>query len=214
MTSVRWGASIKGGSTAPENDHQPDRSASSSNASLRTARLGTGSYPTGIEISEQHAATLTIRPDDFHGEWNYTIPPQAGTPDVPLHPPGPRSHPRTAHTFGAALATHPLLTGLERHDLDGLTASVRDRLDALPPKERPRHRKMTTENIIWAAVLDQRGLSRSLISCLFRVGENQMRGLIKQVRPHLAPSQHGQKLRARPRRVEPSPTCMFARSAA
>ncbi|WP_406154652.1 hypothetical protein OG806_00790 [Streptomyces sp. NBC_00882] len=44
---------------------------------------------------------------------------------------------------------------------------------------------MTTENIIWAAVLDQRGLSRSLISYLFRVGENQMRGLIKQVRPHL-----------------------------
>ncbi|WP_442817387.1 ISAzo13 family transposase [Streptomyces sp. NBC_01216] len=150
-----------------------------------TARLDTGSYPTGIEISEQHAAALTIRPYDFHGEWNYTIPPQPGIPDVPLHPPGPRSHPRTAHTFGAALATHPLLTGIERHDLDDLTTGVRDRLDALPPKERPRHRKMTTENIIWAAVLDQRGLSRSLISYLFRVGENQMRCLIRQVRPHL-----------------------------
>ncbi|MER6103780.1 hypothetical protein ABT115_15985 [Streptomyces sp. NPDC001832] len=77
------------------------------------------------------------------------------------------------------------MTGLERHDLDDLTAGVRDRLDALPPKERPRHRKMTTENIIWAAVLDQRGLSRSLTAYLFRVGENQMRNLIKQVRPHL-----------------------------
>ncbi|TLQ42443.1 hypothetical protein [Streptomyces marianii] len=58
-------------------------------------------------------------------------------------------------------------------------------MDALPPKERPRHRKMTTENIIWAAILDQRGLSRSLISYLFRVGENQIRALIKQVRPIL-----------------------------
>jgi hypothetical protein len=150
-----------------------------------TARLDTASYPTGIEISEQHAAALTIRPDAFHGEWNYTIPPQPGLPDIPLHPPGRRSHPRHAHTYGAVLATHPLLTGLERHDLDRLTNSVRDRLDALPPKQRPRHRKLTTENIIWAAVLDQRGLSRSLTSYLFRTGENQMRALIKQVRPLL-----------------------------
>ncbi|BFO16826.1 hypothetical protein SHKM778_32140 [Streptomyces sp. KM77-8] len=72
-----------------------------------TARLDTSSYPTGIEISQQHAAALTIHPDAFHGEWNYTIPPQPGIPDVPLHPPGPRSHPRHAHTFGATLATHP-----------------------------------------------------------------------------------------------------------
>ncbi|MER8261846.1 hypothetical protein [Streptomyces albidoflavus] len=73
----------------------------------------------------------------------------------------------------------PLLTGLDRRDLDELTTEVRDRPDALPPKERPRHRKMTTENIIWAGVLDQCGLSRSLIAYLFRVGENQIRALIK-----------------------------------
>ncbi|MFJ5899415.1 hypothetical protein ACIQFZ_29015 [Streptomyces sp. NPDC093064] len=110
-------------------------------------------------------------------------PPQPGIPDVPLHPPGPRSHPRHAHTFGPTLATHPLLTGLDRHDLDRLTADIRDRLDALPPKQRPQHRKLTTENIIWATVLDQRGLSCSLTAYLFRIGENQMRALIKQVRP-------------------------------
>ncbi|WP_159056279.1 hypothetical protein [Streptomyces sp. DSM 15324] len=102
-----------------------------------TARLDTGSYPTGIEISEQHAAALTIRPADFQGEWNHTIPHEPGIPDVPLHPPGPRSQPRHAHTLGATLATHPLLTGLERHDLDALTANVRERLDTLPPLQRP-----------------------------------------------------------------------------
>nr|WP_242440677.1 hypothetical protein [Streptomyces sp. CB02923] len=32
-----------------------------------TVRLDTGSYLTGIEISEQHIAALTIRPDRFHG---------------------------------------------------------------------------------------------------------------------------------------------------
>ncbi|WP_200309547.1 ISAzo13 family transposase, partial [Streptomyces adelaidensis] len=154
-----------------------------------TARLDTGSYPTGIEISRQHADSLTIHPEPFHGEWNYTIPPQPGIPDVPLHPPGPRSHPRHAHTFGTTLATHPLLTGLERDDLDRLTAAIRDRLDTRPPKERPRHRKLTTENIIWAGILDQRGLSRSLIAYLFRIGENQARTLIKDVRPLL--EEHG-----------------------
>lgn len=168
-----------------------------------TARLDTSSYPTGIEISQQHAAALTIHPDAFHGEWNYTIPPQPGIPDVPLHPPGPRSHPRHAHTFGATLATHPLLTGLDRHDLDRLTADIRDRLDALPPKQRPRHRKLTTENIIWATVLDQRGLSCSLTAYLFRIGENQMRALIKQVRPLL--EDHGHRPEPIPARlIDPS----------
>ncbi len=168
-----------------------------------TARLDTGCYPTGIEISQQHAATLTIRPAGFHGEWNYAIPPQPGIPDVPLHPPGPRSHPRHAHTFGSTLATHPLLTGLERHDLDRLTVNIRDRLDALPPKQRPRHRKLTTENIIWAAVLDQRGLSCSLTAYLFRIGENQARALIKQVRPLL--EEHGHHPELIPARlIDPS----------
>ncbi|WP_181803065.1 hypothetical protein [Streptomyces shenzhenensis] len=131
----------------------------------------------------------TIRPDQFHGERNYTIPPQPGIPDVPLHPPGPRSHPRHAHTFGTTLTTHPLLTGLDRDDLDRLTAAIRDRVDTRPPKERPRHRKLTTENIIWASIHDQRGLPRSLIAYLFRIGENQARTLIKDVRPLL--EEHG-----------------------
>ncbi|GHB59042.1 hypothetical protein GCM10010306_060680 [Streptomyces umbrinus] len=75
------------------------------------------------------------------------------------------------------------LPGLLGHvaDLDRITVAVRDLLDGLPP----RHRKLTTENIIWAAVLNQRGLSTSLIAYLFRGGENQARALIKQVRPLL-----------------------------
>ncbi|KUO17556.1 ISAzo13-like element transposase-related protein [Streptomyces dysideae] len=77
-----------------------------------TAQLDEDSYPTGIEIDAQHAAALKVNPDDFHGEWNYTIPPQPGVPAVPLQPPGRRSHPRAAHTFDASLATHPVLTGL------------------------------------------------------------------------------------------------------
>ncbi|WP_374106731.1 ISAzo13 family transposase [Kitasatospora aureofaciens] len=155
-----------------------------------TARLDSDSYPTGVEIDAQHVAALTVNPDQFHGEWNYTIPPQPGVPTVPLQPPGRRSHPRAAHTFDAALATHPILTGLSRQALDHLVAEIRGMLDALPPKQRPRHRKLTTENIIWATVLDQRGLPCSLTAHLFRIGENQMRTLLQQTRPLLQRQGH------------------------
>ncbi|TWG02831.1 DDE family transposase [Streptomyces brevispora] len=154
-----------------------------------SARLDEGAYPTGIEIDAQHLAALRIDPDDFHGEWNYTIPPQPGAPAVPLQPQGRRAHPRQAHTFDAALATHPVLTGLTRQALDQLVSRVRELIDQLAPGQRPRHRKLAVENIIWASVLDQRGLPASLIAHLFRVGENQMRTLLQQTRPLL--QRHG-----------------------
>jgi transposase len=34
-------------------------------------------YPTGITVSDAEMQTLCLRPDTFHGEWNYTIEPQA-----------------------------------------------------------------------------------------------------------------------------------------
>lgn len=39
------------------------------------AELDSGSYPTGIKVSDQELAAVNLRPDDFHGEWNYTIAP-------------------------------------------------------------------------------------------------------------------------------------------
>ena len=38
-----------------------------------TAALDTGSYPTGIKISDREMRALPIIRDDFHGEWNYTL---------------------------------------------------------------------------------------------------------------------------------------------
>jgi Rhodopirellula transposase DDE domain len=40
------------------------------------AGLDTGSYPRGVEVSEEEMAGLRIKGDDFHGEWNYTISPR------------------------------------------------------------------------------------------------------------------------------------------
>ncbi|WP_420717234.1 ISAzo13 family transposase [Streptomyces sp. H27-G5] len=172
-----------------------------------SARLDEGRYPTGIEIDAQHAAALKINPDAFHGEWNYTIPPQPGVPPVPLEPSGRRAHPRLAHTFDAALATHPVLTGLARDALDRLVTEVRTLIDALPPEQRPHHRKLAVESIIWAAVLDQRGLPCSLTAHLFRIGENQMRALLQQTR--LLLQQHGYQAEPLPvRLIDP---CELAR---
>jgi hypothetical protein len=37
------------------------------------AELNTGSYETGIKVSDEELAAVQIRRADFHGEWNYTI---------------------------------------------------------------------------------------------------------------------------------------------
>ncbi|MGZ3630321.1 MAG: ISAzo13 family transposase [Ktedonobacteraceae bacterium] len=44
-------------------------------------QLDTTSYPTGRKISDEEMATLSIRPDAFHGEWNYTFLPRTASDD-------------------------------------------------------------------------------------------------------------------------------------
>jgi Rhodopirellula transposase DDE domain len=36
----------------------------------------TGSYPTGIEVTDQQLAALPLKRHEFHGKWNYTITPK------------------------------------------------------------------------------------------------------------------------------------------
>src|SRR5712691_2951307 len=44
-------------------------------------QLDMNHYPAGRKISAEEMATLSIRPDSFHGEWNYTILPRASSVD-------------------------------------------------------------------------------------------------------------------------------------
>ena len=37
------------------------------------AELDRGKYPTGIKITDAELALLNLKPDNFHGEWNYTV---------------------------------------------------------------------------------------------------------------------------------------------
>jgi hypothetical protein len=41
-----------------------------------TAVKDSNSYPTGIKVSDEDLATLNIKREPFHGDWNYTIQPQ------------------------------------------------------------------------------------------------------------------------------------------
>jgi len=41
------------------------------------AGLDTNAYPTGVKVSDEDLATVQIKSDSFHGEWNYTISPRA-----------------------------------------------------------------------------------------------------------------------------------------
>lgn len=42
-----------------------------------TAIVDTNSYPTGIKVTDAEMKTLNLLRDSFHGEWNYTIKPEA-----------------------------------------------------------------------------------------------------------------------------------------
>ena len=47
------------------------------------SELDTGTYPSGVKISDEVMETLQLRQDAFHGEWNYTLLPRQ--PLVPIN---------------------------------------------------------------------------------------------------------------------------------
>ena len=46
--------------------------------------LDTNAYPKGVTVSDADMGTLLVRPDAFHGEWNYTIFPRLRPPEAPI----------------------------------------------------------------------------------------------------------------------------------
>jgi hypothetical protein len=42
--------------------------------------LDTNAYPAGVNVSDADMATLYLRPDDFHGDWNYSLLPRLMLP--------------------------------------------------------------------------------------------------------------------------------------
>jgi len=51
--------------------------ATTAQAGLRVrAEIDEGEYPKGVKITDAQMAQISLVPDKFHGDWNYTIKPR------------------------------------------------------------------------------------------------------------------------------------------
>jgi hypothetical protein len=86
------------------------------------AELDTGSYPTGVTISNTAWAALPITRHTFHGDWNYTLHPAANNLETGCHT--SESDPFAPASSDTATLSHPTLTGMSRPELDTLTTAL------------------------------------------------------------------------------------------
>jgi DDE family transposase len=90
------------------------------------SELDTGTYPTGIAISDHELAALPLDRHDWHGDWNYTLRPESPSPVTPP--------PRSTHEGEHLTWAHPALTGMNPIDwqllITALTSPSRDRREA------------------------------------------------------------------------------------
>ncbi len=86
-----------------------------------TAVLDDGSYPAGVQISDEQITGIEDRAltrHAFHGDWNYTFAP------VPRPAPPPPPPPARPGLCDPAALDHPALTGLDPADLAALAAAL------------------------------------------------------------------------------------------
>ena len=80
------------------------------------AGLDPGSYPEGVKISDEQMAALPLDRHDWHGDWNYTLRPEAPAPAPP--PPPPAREPERPDW------AHPALTGLDASDWSQMLSTL------------------------------------------------------------------------------------------
>ncbi len=83
------------------------------------AELDTGTYPTGVTVSDTQMTALPITRHAWHGDWNYTLHPESSQSSGHTS----ESDPLPSAQDPAALAD-PTLTGMPRPELDALTAAL------------------------------------------------------------------------------------------
>jgi hypothetical protein len=158
------------------------------------AELDTGSYPTGIKISDAQMAALPVTRHTFHGDWNYTLHPTHTDQDTKA-----TATPDPITTDFESLS-HPSLTGMSRQDLHTLTTALQalhhtrietapraHRLDGQPhaPRHgRPAHLAITHRVLV--TVLHLRlSLSHDTLAHLFRCSRSTIRRVITETREYL-----------------------------
>jgi len=159
------------------------------------AQLDTGSYPTGVKISDQEMAALPITCHDFHGDWNYCLHPDTGQACGPAEP-----GPQAPAGWDRATLAHPALTGLPRNDLQDLAAALAGPWRTQREQDRNQrrgsdrqrapgagpHPKLTLADRVLATLLHQHlGLPYPLLAQLLGVNRTTVSRAIQETRPLL-----------------------------
>jgi transposase len=159
------------------------------------AELDTGTYPTGIRISDAQMAALPVTRHTFHGDWNYTL-----HPENTDHNTETAADPTPVTATDLETLSHPSLTGMSRHDLKTLTTTLQAlhhtrietapralRLDGHPhaPRHgRPRH--LTYTHRVLATILHLRlSLPHDTLAHLFSCSRSTIRRVIAETRKDL-----------------------------
>jgi Rhodopirellula transposase DDE domain len=164
------------------------------------AELDPGSYPDGVKVSDAQMDALPLTRHDWHGDWNYTLRPEAydqisSAPD-PFDQPSP----------DLAWLHHPALTGLPARDWDALITTLltlhdqqreasldkrrghRPRLTAPGTGRRP---VLTLADRLLAAILHQRlHLPQVAVAALFSVRPETISRRIRDIRQLLDQAEH------------------------
>ena len=164
------------------------------------AELDTSAYDTGVQISDRQMEALPLARHDWHGDWNYTLRPEAYDQDAGAPYPSDRPSP------DLAWLCHPALTGLTAPEWDALIAALltlndqqretnldkrrghRPRLIAPGVGRRP---VLTLADRLLATFLHQRlALPQVAIAALFSVRPETINKRIRDIRQLLDQAGH------------------------
>jgi hypothetical protein len=170
------------------------------------AELDDSTYETGVKVSDRQMDALPLTRHGWHGDWNYTLRPEAYDQDAGIPDPFDRPSP------DLAWLCHPALTGLPAAEWDALTTALmslhdqqreasldkrrghRPRLTAPGTGRRP---VLTLADRLLATVLHYRlALPQVAIAALFGVQPETVNRRIRDIRQLLDQAGHA---------IQPSP---------
>jgi transposase len=165
------------------------------------AELDDSPYETGVKISDRQMDALPLTRHDWHGDWNYTLRPEAYDQDAGAPEPFDQPSP------DLAWLCHPALTGLPAAGWDALTATLmtlHDQQREASLEKRRGHRPriksgqgtgrrpvLTLADRLLAAVLHYRlALPQVAIAALFGVRPETVNKRIRDIRQVLDQAGH------------------------
>ncbi|MGW0811454.1 ISAzo13 family transposase [Nonomuraea sp. NPDC002799] len=182
------------------------------------AELDTGSYLTGVTISDTDLAALPLTRHHFHGDWNYTLAPRSDPETHTLIQRPPRRKPTTPKPLRTSAAgldpcdphllAHPMLTGMPRADLTQLTTTLdglrqgihqakehqyHDRTGSALPTGRPPQLPFARRVLITVLHLRLR-LSVKALAALIGTSRGTIYRALDEIRPLL--SQHHMRIKS------------------